>query len=208
MYIATFAGKALSISTAASRRRRKTRADLNCELLEVRSLLSADLTTTSPSEIAAHTNLDVLSAVSSEPSGLSPAEIKDAYGINLIAFSGGAGHRRRRGRNDCHCRRLQRPQYRRGPRRVRPEIWSVRSAVVHGRQPGRHSHGCRLGTRNVARCRVGPRHRSRRQHHSGRGCLEQPLQSIQRGQFRGPATRGHRGVDELGIERVRGRVQL
>jgi hypothetical protein len=89
MSIVRFGGRALGESSVTPRRRRVARADLTCEPLEQRKLLSGDSSATSLSQITAGTNLDVISAVSTGPTGLTPAEIREAYGINLISFSSG-----------------------------------------------------------------------------------------------------------------------
>jgi subtilase family serine protease len=72
------------------RLRQRNRADLICEGLESRQLLS---TTSSPapdpSQLLAQPSLAVLSLVSSGPTGLTPQQILNAYGVNQIKFSGG-----------------------------------------------------------------------------------------------------------------------
>jgi subtilase family serine protease len=64
---------------------------LTCELLEDRQLLSAYAATTaaSPRSITAKPNQEVLTLDSTGPTGLTPEQILDAYGINQIRFSGG-----------------------------------------------------------------------------------------------------------------------
>jgi len=57
--------------------------------LELRQLLSADASVSSLSQIVAQTNLTVIPAITTGPTGLTPQEIQNAYGINLISFSGG-----------------------------------------------------------------------------------------------------------------------
>jgi hypothetical protein len=89
MNIVKRAGRALDAPNFSSRPRRPKRSEPSCELLEHRRLLSADTTAASLSQLVAHTNLDVMTAVSTGPTGLTPAQIKKAYGINLISFSGG-----------------------------------------------------------------------------------------------------------------------
>ena len=78
--------RAFSYST---RRHRPVRANLSCESLELRQLLSADASVSSLSQITAQTNLTVIPAVTTGPTGLTPQEIQNAYNINLISFSGG-----------------------------------------------------------------------------------------------------------------------
>jgi subtilase family serine protease len=79
-------GRAMGMSAATERqRRRATRANPWCEPLECRQLLSS----ASSSAITAETNIAVTKAVSSGPTGLTPAEIRAAYGVNLIAFDDG-----------------------------------------------------------------------------------------------------------------------
>ena len=71
-------------------RPKRTRLELVCEALESRQLLSA--TATSPpdlSQIVAQTDLAVLPLVASGPTGYTPQQIQNAYGVNQITFSGG-----------------------------------------------------------------------------------------------------------------------
>jgi hypothetical protein len=76
-------------ANAEPRKRRPRRANLSCELLELRELLSADGTSISLSQLTAQTNYNIITAAQSGPTGLTPAEIRSAYGVNLISFSGG-----------------------------------------------------------------------------------------------------------------------
>jgi subtilase family serine protease len=72
------------------RTRPRTRLDLFCESLESRQLLST--TTASapdPAQITAQPNLQVLPFGGLAPTGLSPQQITNAYGVNQIKFSGG-----------------------------------------------------------------------------------------------------------------------
>ncbi len=71
------------------RRRAAKKANPIPEVLEDRRLLSGDTTTAGLSSLTAHTNLDVILADSSGTTGLTPAEIRSAYEIDLISFSGG-----------------------------------------------------------------------------------------------------------------------
>ena len=80
---------ALHIAQHKTPRRRTIRASLSCESLEVRQLLSAETSVTSLSQLSAQTNLTVIPAVTTGPTGLTPQEIQNAYGVNLISFSGG-----------------------------------------------------------------------------------------------------------------------
>ena len=89
MSILKRARRVLASGRAAPRRRHSSRADLFCEPLEHRRLLSTDATGTSLSQITAQTNVDVIRAVSTGPTGLTPQQIRNAYGINLISFTGG-----------------------------------------------------------------------------------------------------------------------
>ena len=89
MSILKRARRVLARGRSAPRRRHSSRADLFCEPLEHRRLLSTDATGTSLSQITAQTNVDVIRAVSTGPTGLTPQQIRDAYGINLISFTGG-----------------------------------------------------------------------------------------------------------------------
>jgi hypothetical protein len=70
-----------------ARRSRKIRPD--CEWLEERAFLSADTASGSITGITAHTDLDVLSVSSTSPTGLTPEQILEAYGISGISFSSG-----------------------------------------------------------------------------------------------------------------------
>ena len=83
------ASQTLGIGQRVPRRRRLGRAVLFCEPLEHRRLLSSEATATSLSQITAQTNFDVITAVSTDPTGLTPQDIRNAYGIDLISFSGG-----------------------------------------------------------------------------------------------------------------------
>ncbi len=89
MCILKLASRVLGIDRDVPRRRRSGRADLWCEPLEHRRLYSNDAAGTSLGQITAQTNFDVIAAVSTGPTGLTPQQIRDAYGINLISFSGG-----------------------------------------------------------------------------------------------------------------------
>jgi hypothetical protein len=73
----------------SARRHRPVRANLICESLELRQLLSADASVSSINQISAQTNLTVIPAVTTGPTGLTPQEIQNAYNINLISVSGG-----------------------------------------------------------------------------------------------------------------------
>ena len=115
-----FGATPLRAAPYATRRHRTTRANLNCESLELRQLLSADASVTSLNQITAQTNLTVVPAVTTtSPTGLTPQQIQNAYGVNLISFSGGtiSGTGARADNRDR--RRVQRPQYHRRPGRVR-----------------------------------------------------------------------------------------
>jgi subtilase family serine protease len=85
----TFGARRLRAADHKTQRHRTIRANLSCESLEVRQLLSADASVSASSQIIAHTNLTVIPAVTTGPTGLTPQEIQNAYGINLISFSGG-----------------------------------------------------------------------------------------------------------------------
>ena len=82
-------GQAVGAGQCTHRRRRPSRLAPGCEPLEHRRLFSSDAKVTSLSEITAQTSFDVISAVSTGPTGLTPQEIRTAYGIDLISFSGG-----------------------------------------------------------------------------------------------------------------------
>jgi subtilase family serine protease len=88
MGIVRLASQALGRGYCARRRRRRNAqtAYIRCEMLEDRSLCSADA---SLGDLFAQTNLSVLSSVSTSPAGLTPAEIRAAYQLNLISFSNG-----------------------------------------------------------------------------------------------------------------------
>jgi hypothetical protein len=62
---------------------------LCCEPLELRQLLSGDAPVSSIGQISAVPALDVTAELATGPTGLTPQQIQDAYGINLVAFSGG-----------------------------------------------------------------------------------------------------------------------
>jgi hypothetical protein len=74
---------------AAFRSRRSKRISPCCEPLEHRQLLSVDGSVSSLSQSTASPNVDVMAALAAGPTGLTPQQIQDAYGVNLIAFSSG-----------------------------------------------------------------------------------------------------------------------
>jgi len=73
------------------RLRQRSRFNLNCESLESRYLLSTTPTpATDLNQITAVPSIQVLPLVTSGPTGLSPQQIANAYGVNQIKFSGGS----------------------------------------------------------------------------------------------------------------------
>jgi len=69
---------------------KRPRLELVCEALESRQLLSTTASSTSDlSQIEAQTDLVALQQVLSEPTGYTPQQIQNAYGVNQIKFSGG-----------------------------------------------------------------------------------------------------------------------
>ena len=74
---------------AAFRLRQRTRFSLTCESLESRCLLSTTPAVTDLSQVTATPNLQILPFVTSGPTGLSPQQIANAYGVNQVTFSGG-----------------------------------------------------------------------------------------------------------------------
>ncbi len=73
----------------AFRSPRRNRPNLICESLEHRQLLSVDAAVTSATQVTAQPSLDVIPLVSTGPTGYSPQQIRAAYGVNAIKFSGG-----------------------------------------------------------------------------------------------------------------------
>src|SRR5262249_17110127 len=69
--------------------RRSHRINLACERLEERRLLSADATGGSLTQITAKPNREVLPLASTGPAGMTPQQVRGAYGIDQITFSGG-----------------------------------------------------------------------------------------------------------------------
>jgi subtilase family serine protease len=68
----------------------RTRLELVCEALESRQLLSTTATSTpNLSQITAQPNVQVLPLAISGPTGYTPQQIQNAYGVNQITFSGG-----------------------------------------------------------------------------------------------------------------------
>ena len=67
---------------------KRTRLELVCEALESRQLLSTTASS-NLSQIEAQTDLVALQQVVSEPTGYTPQQIQNAYGVNQIKFSGG-----------------------------------------------------------------------------------------------------------------------
>jgi subtilase family serine protease len=74
---------------ANRRSRRATRISLPCESLELRQLLSVGGSNTSIDQITAQPAIQVIPFVSNGPSGYSPQQIQNAYGVNQIKFSSG-----------------------------------------------------------------------------------------------------------------------
>ncbi len=74
---------------ANRRSRRGTRISLPCESLELRQLLSVGGSNTSIDQITVQPAIQVIPFVSNGPSGYSPQQIQNAYGVNQIKFSGG-----------------------------------------------------------------------------------------------------------------------
>ena len=73
-----------------TRPRSRNRFELNCEALECRQLLSTTTVSgTYSSPVIVTPDLQVSPFVSSGPTGLTPYQIQNAYGINQIWFSGG-----------------------------------------------------------------------------------------------------------------------
>src|SRR5271165_4596599 len=71
---------------------KRTRLELVCEALESRQLLSTTSSSTPDlSQIVAQTDLQVLPLVASGPTGYTPQQIQNAYGVNQITFSGAGG---------------------------------------------------------------------------------------------------------------------
>ena len=69
---------------------KRTRLELVCEALESRQLLSTTAGSTPDlSQITAQQNLLVVPLVASGPTGYTPQQIQNAYGVNQITFSGG-----------------------------------------------------------------------------------------------------------------------
>lgn len=73
----------------AFRSPRRNRPNLICESLEHRQLLSVDAAVTSATQVTAQPDLNVIPLVSTGPTGYSPQQIRAAYGVNAIKFSGG-----------------------------------------------------------------------------------------------------------------------
>jgi len=69
---------------------KRTRLEPACEALKSRQLLSTNASSTPDlSQITAQQNLVVLPLVAPGPTGLTPPQIQNAYGLNQIRFSGG-----------------------------------------------------------------------------------------------------------------------
>ena len=72
------------------RARKRTHLELVCEALESRQLFSTTASSTPDlSQITAQLNEQVLPLVVSGPTGYTPQQIQNAYGVNQITFSGG-----------------------------------------------------------------------------------------------------------------------
>src|SRR5690348_6754973 len=69
--------------------RRSHRINLACEPLEERRLLSVDAAGGSLTQITAKPNLNVVSLASTGPTGMTPQQVRGAYGIDQITFSSG-----------------------------------------------------------------------------------------------------------------------
>ena len=71
-------------------RPKRTHLELVCEALESRQLFSTTASSTPDlSQITAQLNEQVLPLVVSGPTGYTPQQIQNAYGVNQITFSGG-----------------------------------------------------------------------------------------------------------------------
>ncbi|MGZ3357045.1 MAG: hypothetical protein ACXVBO_19600, partial [Isosphaeraceae bacterium] len=69
---------------------KRTHLELVCEALESRQLFSTTASSTPDlSQITAQLNEQVLPLVVSGPTGYTPQQIQNAYGVNQITFSGG-----------------------------------------------------------------------------------------------------------------------
>jgi subtilase family serine protease len=90
MSILNSSGAAYWGRKALEHSRRGKQINLLCESLETRQLLSASATVSSPSQPMASPFLDVSPLVSAGPTGLSPQQLQNAYGVNQITFAGGA----------------------------------------------------------------------------------------------------------------------
>src|SRR5579883_1678337 len=77
------------LAGGVSRSRRAHRINLVCELLEDRRLLSAAAAAGSLTGITAKPNVDVLTMAATGPTGMTPQQIRAAFGIDQITFSGG-----------------------------------------------------------------------------------------------------------------------
>ena len=208
MNIVGLTGSALRVANGASGRRNRRRPDLNCELLEQRKLLSADATTTSISDLTAQTDLSVIAAVSSGPTGLTPAEIRTAYGVNLIAFSGGAVTGTGAGETIAIVDAYNDPNIAADLAAFDSEfgLSAPPSLTVDNLGATTTDAGWSLETSLDVEWAhaIAPRG----QHPVGRGRLEQPFQLVQCREFCRQAVGRDRGIDELGLFRISGRIEL
>ena len=149
--------------------------------------------------------MQALPQVASGPTGYTPQQIQTAYGLNQITFSGGKVVGNGAGQTIAIVNAYNDPN-------ITSDLATFDSEFGLSAPPsftvdnlGATTTNAGLGAGDVARRRVGPRHRSRGQHRSGRGRFDHASPTlVQRGQLRQQTTGCQRGLDELGDERVLG----
>ena len=185
------------------------RLGLICEALESRQLLSTITTSApDPSQITAQPNLQVVPLVSPGPTGLTPQQISNAYGVNQIKFSGGKIVGNGSGQTIAIVTAYNDPNISSDLAAFDNQFGLSAPPSLTVKNLGGDHDRCRLGAGDLARRRVGSRPRPRGQHPAGRGGFEQPDRPVQRGQLRQQAAGRQRRLDELGHERVLGSVEL
>ena len=125
---------------------KRTRLELVCEALESRQLLSTTASSTPDlSQIAAQTNLQVLPLVASGPTGYTPQQIQNAYGVNQITFSGGKVAGNGAGQTIAIVTAYNDPNISSDLAAFDKQYGLSAPAVSHRRQPGRDHDRTRAG---------------------------------------------------------------
>ena len=189
----------LSGSRLGFRRLRRRSAGFLVEFLETRQLLS--VAGTSLSQIVADPSVYATPLVyNSSPSGLSPSQVRQAYGLNNVSFDGGAIAGDGSGQTIAIISAYDAPTIGSDLRQFDSQFGLPNPpSFLKYYQPGvtqANSGWCaRIGTGH----RVGPRDGCRGEPGAGGGQDGQLLRPRERGQLRGESEWRCRRLDELGI---------